>query len=103
MKPWLETLNYWKMATLLCGIMYFSTCISTFMAVSETWSDATWAEMGWFLKLRFLVVCAASGIPVIIAFLNKTMARLEEGKPLVNPGDTRFIRKEETSVTTVKP
>ena len=79
MKAILHTLNYWKLAFLLCGIMYFSTCISTFMAVSETWSDTTWAEMGSFLKIRFLVVCAASGIPVIIAFLNKTMARLDDG------------------------
>lgn len=80
MKAFLHSVNYWKLAFGLCGIMYFSTCISTFMAVSETWSDATWREMGTFLKIRFLVVCAASGIPVIIAFLNKTMARLEEGK-----------------------
>jgi hypothetical protein len=101
MRPWLETLNYWKIAFLLCGIMYVSTVVSTFMAVSETWSDETWAGMGWFLKLRFMVVCMASGIPVIIAFLNKTMARLEEGKPLVNPGDTRFVKREEVT-TTVK-
>lgn len=80
MKAFLHSMNYWKLAFGLCAIMYFSTCISTFMAVSETWSDATWREMGPFLKVRFIVVCAASGIPVIIAFLNKTMARLEEGK-----------------------
>lgn len=80
MKAFLHSVNYWKLAFGLCGIMYFSTVISTFMAVSETWSDATWSEMGWFLKIRFLVVCAASGIPVIIAFLNKTMAQLGEGQ-----------------------
>lgn len=80
MKAFLHSVNYWKLAFGLCAIMYFSTCISTFMAVSETWSDATWREMGPFLKIRFLVVCGASGIPVIIAFLNKTMARLEEGQ-----------------------
>lgn len=100
MKGFFEKLNYWKLAFLLCGIMYVSTCVSTFMAVSETWSDATWAEMGWFLKTRFIVVCMASGIPVVIAFLNKTMARLEEGKPLVNPGDTRIIKREETTTLT---
>lgn len=85
MRAFLHSVNYWKLAFGLCAIMYFSTCISTFMAVSETWSDKTWMEMGWFLKIRFIVVCAASGIPVIIAFLNKTMSRLEEGQE----GDTQ--------------
>lgn len=99
MKALLHSMNYWKLAFGLCAIMYFSTCISTFMAVSETWSDTTWREMGIFLKVRFLVVCAASGIPVIIAFLNKTISRLEEGEE----DDTRQwklaqIEKENDSV-----
>lgn len=102
MKGILERLNYWKLAFLLCAMMYLSTVASTFMAISETWSDATWNDMGWFSRTRNIVLCFASGIPVIIAFLNKTMARLEEGKPLVNPGDTKFLKKEEI-ITTTKP
>lgn len=95
MKDLLQQLNYWKLAFLLCGIMYLSTCATTFMAISETWSDATWKEMGWFSRTRNIILSFSSGIPVIVAFLNKTMARLEEGKPLVNPGQTMFIKKED--------
>lgn len=100
MKGILERLNYWKLAFLLCAIMYLSTASSTFLAISETWSDDTWAEMGWFSRTRNILLSFASGIPVIIAFLNKTMARLEEGKALVNPGDTQIIRREEVTTTT---
>jgi hypothetical protein len=97
MKAFLHSVNYWKVAFGLCAIMYFSTCISTFMAVSETWSDTTWREMGWFLKIRFIIVCAASGIPVIIAFLNKTMSRLEEGK---EEDTQRWVRVQEEKAKT---
>lgn len=61
-------------------MMFVATVGQTFMAMTETWSDTTWNEMGWFLKSRLIVQCLLAGVPVIIAFLNKTVSRLEAGK-----------------------
>lgn len=93
MKAFFHSVNYWKLAWLLCGMMFVATVSQTFLAMTETWSDKTWAEMGGFLKARLIIQCLGAGIPVIIAFLNKTVSRLEAGKD----GDTQRWEKAQQS------
>lgn len=100
MKALFQRLDYWKLAFLLCGILSVASVLTTFLAVTETWSDDTWQNLGLFLRIRLIITCLLAGIPTVVAFLNKTVARLEEGKPLINPGDTRFIKREEVAATT---
>lgn len=91
MKAFLHSVNYWKLAWFLCFVMAVGSMINTFLAMTETWSDKTWDEMGVFTRFRLAMQCSAAGLFVVIAFLNKTVARLEEGKE----GDTQRWKKEQ--------
>lgn len=71
--------------------MALGSMVNTFLAMTETWSDKTWFEMGAFTRFRLVMQCLAAGFFVIIAFLNKTVSRLEEGKE----GDTQRWKREQ--------
>jgi hypothetical protein len=81
----IQILTYWKMAWLR-AFLYAAICGGgTFMALSETWSDATWTAMGPFLKARFFLSVGLSAFGAILAFVDQTMGVLRQARPEIPP------------------
>lgn len=49
--------------------------LTTFLALTETWSGTTWDETHWFLIVRMLISCAVAGIGSLFAFVDSTFQR----------------------------
>lgn len=88
MKRGLSTLWYWRVAICRALIYCALTAGGTFLGLTEVFSDKTWAEMGWFTRIRIFLACAISGGTTLIAFLDSTMQALRGQR---GTGHTAFI------------
>jgi hypothetical protein len=52
--------------------------ITTFLALTETWSQETWDQTGRFLVLRMLASCFVAGITSFVAFLDSSMGKAKD-------------------------
>lgn len=76
---------YWKMAWLRATIYLLIVGVTTFLTLTETFSDKTWLEMGFFLKARLVAQCFVSAFTTLVAFLDTTMSSLRNGKQIPEP------------------
>jgi hypothetical protein len=76
----IQILTYWKMAWLRATLYACIVGGSTAQALSETWSDATWNNMGFFLKARFFVAVGLAAGGAVLAFIDQTMGQLRNGQ-----------------------
>jgi uncharacterized membrane protein (DUF485 family) len=52
--------------------------MTTFLALTETWSGDTWKDTHPFLLLRIVMSCIVSGITTFVAFIDQSMDRAKE-------------------------
>lgn len=69
----------------------------TFLGQTETWSDATWKETGWFLKVRLFMTCTVAGLAALVAFIDSAYghAKQEVGERKKANDNTEFLKKQE--------
>jgi len=49
--------------------------LTTFLALTETWSGTTWDETHWVLIVRMLISFTVAGIGALFAFVDSTFQR----------------------------
>lgn len=86
-------MTYWKMAWLRAIIYMLFVGGTTFLGQTETWSDATWHDLGTFLRTRLVFTCCIASFGTLLAFLDTTMGQLRNGKTTIGTGDTQQITK----------
>lgn len=82
---------YWKLA-------YFKGVLMAFVAFQVTLQTSTanlaWNNLGMFEQAMIIGAALGSAATVLIGFLDKTMARLHDGKPPNETGNTEFLKKQ---------
>ncbi len=78
----------------LFSIQSLCTCIVA------AFVNTSWDEMSPFKHTMVIIAILGNWTTTLMAFLSKTMARLEAGKPLIETGDTAMIAKTTTTVQT---
>src|SRR5437867_3995759 len=92
----LEFFNSYKLVFLRALIYTLIPAATLFLSQTETWSEASWNETGWFLRSRLLVSCVVAGITALASFIDQTVhrARTElETKRKNGNGDTELFSK----------
>ena len=62
--------------------------------------NTSWDEMSTFKHVMVCIAILGNWTTTLMAFLSKTMARLEAGKPPIDSGDTTMIARTTTTVQT---
>lgn len=87
MKAFLESIGYWKMATLRCLIYALIVYATTFLSMTETYTGDEWRLLSWFETIRIHVSCWVAAGTTVVAFLDQTMARLTKD---TSPTETKL-------------
>lgn len=78
MKQAWETMVAFKLVWFRVLCYFFIPSVTTFLAQTETWSGETWDNTHGFLKIRLLLISCVSGIAVLVAFIDQSLARARE-------------------------
>ena len=75
-----ENLVYYKLA-IVRGIIYCSIPgVTLFLTQTETWDQKNWDNLGSFLRSRLILSCLVASATALVAFLDKTLSKLENDK-----------------------
>lgn len=104
MKNFAKAAGVYKMAILM-GVLF--SCNALFTAIVASFMNTDWSTLSPTSKFLLIVVVLQNWTGTLIAFFNKTIARIEQGKFPIDTGDTNptaFVKTTtETSVKTVPP
>lgn len=78
MKALTDTIAAFKLVWLRVACYFVIPFFTTFLALTETWSDKTWHETGWFLIFRMAVSCFVAGITSLVAFIDSSFQRAKQ-------------------------
>ncbi len=94
-KYWSETVIALKLVWLRVVLYFLFPSITTFLALTETWSGDTWDNTHAFLKVRMFICCAVAGLGAFIAFLDQSLqrAKTEVANKKNADGATEFLTK----------
>src|SRR5271166_5873596 len=80
------------------GILFSLNSLSTCIVASLL--NADWSDLSGTKKVILCIAIVGNWTGSLMAFLSKTMARMEAGKPPIVEGDTTFTTKQTTTVET---
>lgn len=63
------------------------------LAIVASLMNAEWSELSHSSKFLVVVVIIGNWTNTMLSFINKTLHRAEQGKPLIETGDTTTITK----------
>lgn len=92
-KDLLASMLYWKVAIARVTLYCFLGFGSTFVALTETFGDSTWGNMGWFTRGRVILQCLLGAVPPLIAFFDSTLSMMRAQAGLPPAGGTEFFKK----------
>lgn len=82
---------YWKLAYFKGGLMAF---VAFQVTLQTSTANLAWGNLGTFEKTMIIGAALGASATVLIGFLDRTMARLHEGKPPNETGDTQFLKQQ---------
>lgn len=88
MKALIDSINTWKLALLKVSLVAFVAGATTFQT---SMSGVDWEVLSYTQKWLVVIGVGVTIANAVIAFLDRTISRITEGKPPV--GDTTFIEK----------
>ncbi len=75
MKAITDTIAVYKLIWLRVACYFIIPFFTTFLALTETWSETTWEGTAPFLKARLFVSCFVSGITSLVAFIDSSFQK----------------------------
>lgn len=90
MKDLIQKAGTYKMAIVI-GMLFSINSLST--AIVASFMNADWANLDGTSKFLLVVVVIQNWTGTMIAFANKTLARIEQGKLPLETGDTQLFNK----------
>ena len=82
---------YWKIAYLKAGLLAF---ISFQAALQAGTANISWVNLGTFERWMVILSALAAACTALSGFLDRTMSRLDAGKPPVETGNTQVFNKQ---------
>lgn len=73
-----ETMAAFKLVWLRVACYFLIPFATTFLALTETWSDKTWIDTGSFLKARMFTSCAVAGLTSLVAFIDSSFQKARQ-------------------------
>lgn len=68
------------------GLLFSANAL--FSAIVASFLNTNWSDLNRTSKFLVIVVIAQNWTGVLLAFLNKTLSRIESGQPPIQTGDT---------------
>lgn len=73
-----DTVVAYKLVWLRVACYFIVPFVTTFNALTETWSGTTWEETHWFQILRLVASCFISGITSFVAYIDSSFQRAKQ-------------------------
>lgn len=78
MKAITDTIVAYKLVWVRVTFYFIFPAFTLFLTQTETWSQATWDELGVFLKSRLFIACFLSGFSGLCAYIDSSMQRARD-------------------------
>ena len=85
-----QTWNVWKLAIIRCSISCF---IVGGTAYTTTMEGVKWIDLDGDQRFKVVLGVAIVVGGTVMAFLDRTIERISQGKPPVSTGDTQIIER----------
>lgn len=98
MKAIADTIIAFKLVWFRVACYFLIPFFTTFLALTETWSQQTWLDTGNFLKARLFVSCFVSGVTSLVAFIDSSFQKskqVAQDLRAKRESDTQFIKQPE--------
>lgn len=97
----LDTFAAFKLVWIRVACYFIIPFSTTFLALTETWSQETWHNTGWFLIVRLFVSCFVAGITSFVSFIDNSFQRAKQDAQelrVKRESETNFTARQQTSV-----
>ena len=84
-------LMYWKIAYIKVFLLGYTSFV---MALQAGTANIAWTSLGSFERVMIIACALSASATAIIGFLDRTMSRLDAGKPPVETGNTQVFNKQ---------
>lgn len=85
-----ENLLYYRLAYVYAFLFSLNSACT---AIATSLANAEWSDLSGSSKFMVVILIVANWTGTMLAFLNKTLSRLQQGQTLVETGNTTTITK----------